>query len=136
MIRLLTYRYQLLLDCINGIERSSLRGRARDHAPLVFVSRLKLPFSLPFQTPATQAKRGEVVRSRCLGCHGFWVSTNRGPADMTENSEKVDMSDFPVHDHTQKQNGSPYFSSIVHNANGRLCQERLLRSSNFATMVT
>ena len=32
---------------------------------------------------------------------------------MTENSEKVDMSDFPVHDHTQEQNGSPYFSSIV-----------------------
>ena len=32
---------------------------------------------------------------------------------MTENSEKVDMSDFPVHDHTQEQNGGPYFSSIV-----------------------
>ena len=36
-------------------------------------------------------KRGEVVTSRCLGCHGFWISTNRGPAHMTENSKKVDM---------------------------------------------
>ena len=43
---------------------------------------------------------------------------------------------FPVHDCTQEQNGSPYFSSIVQNADGRLCQERLLRSRNFATMVT
>ena len=34
------------------------------------------------------------------------------------------------------QNGSPYFSSIVRNGNGRLCQERVLRSRNFATMVT
>ena len=32
---------------------------------------------------------------------------------MTENSEKVDMSDFPVHDYTQEQNGSPYFSSMI-----------------------
>ena len=32
---------------------------------------------------------------------------------MTENSKKVDMYDFPVHDYTQKQNGSPYFSSII-----------------------
>ena len=32
---------------------------------------------------------------------------------MRENSEKVDMYDFPVHDYTQEQNGSPYFSSIV-----------------------
>ena len=29
------------------------------------------------------------------------------------NSEKVDMHDFPVHDYTQEQNDSPYFSSIV-----------------------
>ena len=51
--------------------------------------------------------RGEVVTSRSLGCIGFRISTNRGPADMTENSEKVDMYDFPVHDYTQEQNGSP-----------------------------
>ena len=32
---------------------------------------------------------------------------------MTVNSKKVDMYDFPVHDYTQEQNGSPYFSSII-----------------------
>ena len=32
---------------------------------------------------------------------------------MTENSKKVDMYDFPVHDYTQEQNGSPYFSSTI-----------------------
>ena len=46
------------------------------------------------------------------------------------------MYDFHVHDCTQEQNSSPYFSSIVQQHNGRLYQERLLRSRNFATMVT
>ena len=40
------------------------------------------------------------------------------------------MYDFPVQDCTQEQNSNPYFSS------GRLCQGRLLRSRNFATMAT
>ena len=53
-------------------------------------------------------------------------------------SEKNDMYDFPAHDCTRKQNDSPYFSSIVKfdNANGRLYQERMLRSRNFAAMTT
>ena len=42
---------------------------------------------------------------------------------------------FPVHHYTPKQNGSPYFPS-VDKANGRLCQERLLRFGNFATVAT
>ena len=42
------------------------------------------------------------------------------------------LCDFPVHGCTREQNGSPYFSSIV----WRLCQERLLRSRNFATIIT
>ena len=52
-------------------------------------------------------------------------------------NEKIVMYDFPVHNCTQQQNGSPCF--IFHfwdNANGRLCKERLLRSRNFSTMVT
>ena len=28
-------------------------------------------------------------------------------------NEKIDMYDIPVHDCTQEQNGSPYFSSII-----------------------
>ena len=32
---------------------------------------------------------------------------------MAEKNEKIDMFDFAVHDCTQEQNGSPYFSSIV-----------------------
>ena len=45
------------------------------------------------------------------------------------------MYDFPVHDYIQEQNGSPYFV-LFQQCNGRLYQERLLRSTNFATMVT
>ena len=37
---------------------------------------------------------------------------------MKENREKVDMYDFPVHDYTQEQNGSPYSISNFDNANG------------------
>ena len=54
-----------------------------------------------------------VVTSCCFGCHCFCISTNCGPADRTENSKKVDMYDFPVHDYTQEQNSSPYFSSTI-----------------------
>ena len=32
---------------------------------------------------------------------------------MVGKNEKIDMYDFPVHDCTEEQNGSPYFSSIV-----------------------
>ena len=38
------------------------------------------------------------------------------------------MRDFPVLDCAQEQNGNPYFHRS--HANGRLCQERLLRSGN------
>ena len=36
---------------------------------------------------------------------------------MAAKNEKIDINDFPLHDYTQEQNGSPYFSSIV-----RLCK--------------
>ena len=36
-----------------------------------------------------------------------------GPANIAEKNEKIDMYEFPVHDCTQEQNGSPCFSSIV-----------------------
>ena len=37
---------------------------------------------------------------------------------MKESSKNVDMYDFPVHDFTQEQNGSPYSISTFDNANG------------------
>ena len=43
----------------------------------------------------------------------FWISTNRGPANMAEKYEKINTYDFLVYDCTQEQNGSPYFSSIL-----------------------
>ena len=58
-------------------------------------------------------QRKEVVMSRCHGSNIFWILTKRGPANMAEKTEKVDMHDFPVHDCTHEQNGSPYFSSII-----------------------
>ena len=51
--------------------------------------------------------------------------------------EKIDMYDVPLHYCTQEQNGSPLtFLWSFDNANGHLCQERVLRSRNFDTMVT
>ena len=58
----------------------------------------------------------------------FVELNKRCPASMAEKS-KICMYDFPVQDYTQEQNSNPYLSS------GRLCQGRLLRSRNFATMV-
>ena len=52
-------------------------------------------------------------------------------------NEKIVMYDFPMHNCTKQQNGSPcFFFHFWDNANGRLCKERLLRSRNFSTMVT
>ena len=50
--------------------------------------------------------------------------------------EKIDMYDFSVSDCAQEQNGSHKLLSLFEKANGRLCQERLLRPRNLATIVT
>ena len=42
--------------------------------------------------------------------------------------EKIDMYDFSVSDCAQEQNGSHNLLSLFEKANGRLCQERLLRT--------
>ena len=59
----------------------------------------------------------------------FLDLNNLVPVNMAEKkkNEKVVMYDFPVQDCTQKQNGSPFFFPSFDNANGRLCQERLLK---------
>ena len=49
-------------------------------------------------------------------------------------TKKLNMYDFPVHDYIQEQNSSPYFV-LFQQCNGRLYQERLLRSTK-VTMVT
>ena len=58
----------------------------------------------------------------------FLDLNNLGPVNLAEKkNEKVVMYDFPVQDCTQKQNGIPFFFPSFDNANGRLCQERLLK---------
>ena len=73
-------------------------------------------------------------------CHRSKISRSqrsRGPVNMAEKkNEKNGLYNFRVYECTREQNGSPYFCSIVRNVNGRLCQERLSRSRNFATMLT
>ena len=54
---------------------------------------------------------------------------------MTE--KEVDMYDFPVHDCTQEQNGSPYFSSIVRRYRWpSLYVKETVEIRSFTTMVT
>ena len=52
-----------------------------------------------------------------------------------ESIEDIDRYDFPVHYCTQEQKGSHSFLRSFDNGNDRCCQERLLRSRNFDTMV-
>ena len=58
-------------------------------------------------------QREEVVMPRCHGSKIFWILTKRGPANMAEKTEKVDMHYFPVYDCIYEKNGNPYFSSII-----------------------
>ena len=86
--------------------------------------------------------RGKSLRHVAMVAKNSGSQQNRGLAKMAEQNEKKDSHDlceFPVHDFvTQDQNSSPLFFhlSSFDNANGFLCKERLLRSRNFATMVT
>ena len=80
----------ILLKEVYALFRSQ-NAEDSNHCKLVFAT-------ATFSLKPILEYRGEVVTSRFLGCHGFWISTNRGPADMTENSKKVDMHNFPVHD--------------------------------------
>ena len=50
--------------------------------------------------------------------------------------DNIDKYDFPVHDCTRSKTVAQTFLPSFDNANGRFCQEKLLRSRNFATMVT
>ena len=84
--------------------------------------------------------RKELVTSRC---HGRKISRYQQTVVMQtwhgrkiKKKEKIiDMYDLPVYDCIQEKNVSPYFSSIVLKSNARLCQGRLLTSTNLATMV-
>ena len=70
-------------------------------------------------------------------CHGSKISgssTNCCAVNMSK-KEKIDIYDFPVHDCTQGQNDSPYFSSIVSQGNGPSLSTNIVESRNFATMV-
>ena len=73
-------------------------------------------------------------------CHRSKFSRSQrssGPENMAEKkNEKSDLYDFPVHDCTRNKTVAHPFLPSFDNANGRLCQERLSRSRNFATMVT
>ena len=64
-------------------------------------------------------------------CHRSKISRSqrsRGPVNMAEKkNEKNGLYNFRVYECTREQR-------TFDNANGRLCQEKLLRSRNFATM--
>ena len=77
-----------------------------------------------------------------ISCHvtltwyeNIWISANRGSANtcMSEKRKKTDTYDFPEHDCAQDKMMAHIFLSSFDN--GRLCEERLLRSINFAAMV-
>ena len=52
---------------------------------------------------------------------------------MADKRKKMDMYDFPEHDCTRSKTVAHTFIPSLDNANGRLRQERLFRSRNFAT---
>ena len=50
---------------------------------------------------------------------------------MTESSKKADMYDFPVHDYTLEQNGSPYFSSVIRQCKWPSLSKKIVVIQNF-----
>ena len=65
----------------------------------------------------------------------FWISTNRGPANVAEKKTKPCLTFLCMTVLWNKTVVDAFLPSFD-NKNGRLCQERLLRSRNHATMVT
>ena len=74
-------------------------------------------------------------RRRLSRCHGSKISGSQQTVVLADKkNEKIDMYDFPVHDCTQEQNGSPYFSSIDRQRKWPSLLF-LLTCKNFAVMV-
>ena len=65
----------------------------------------------------------------------LWISTNRGPANMAEKTIKMTCMTFLCIIALRKKTVAHTFLPSLDNANGLLCQERLLRSRNFATIL-
>ena len=59
--------------------------------------------------------------------------SNRRSANMADKRKKMDMYDFPEHDCARNKTVAHTCIPSLDNANGRLRQERLFRSRNFAT---
>ena len=70
-------------------------------------------------------------------CHGSKISGSQLMVVLQtcQKKEKINIYDFPVHDCTQGQNGSPYFSSIVSQGNRPSLSRNIVESRNVATMV-
>ena len=70
-------------------------------------------------------------------CHGSKISGSQLMVVLQtcQKKEKINIYDFPVHDCTQGQNGSPYFSSIVSQGNRPSLSRNIVESRNFSTMV-
>ena len=61
-------------------------------------------------------------------CHGRKISGSRQTVVQQiwqKKSENIYIYDFPAHDCAEEQNVNPQFSSIIDNANDRLCQEEI-----------
>ena len=59
--------------------------------------------------------------------------SNRRSANMADKRKQMDMYDFPEHDCTRNKTVAHTFIPSLDNPNGRLRQERLFSSRNFAT---
>ena len=63
---------------------------------------------------------------------------NHGPVDIAEKkkNEKIDMYDFPVLYGTKKQNGRPYFSSVVRQCQWPSLSRQIVQIHNFCCNLT
>ena len=95
-----------------------------------------LPFPYRDKVFAQQHYKGRLNRMEKIIPHvamvaTFQTSTNCG----LQIWQKIGMYDFTVHDCTQNKTVAHTFLPLLDNANSDLCQERLFRSRNCATMV-
>ena len=83
--------------------------------------------------------RGKSLRHVAMVAKNSGSQQNRGLANMAEQNEKIGMtcvSFLCMILSLRIKTIAHAFLSSFDNANGFLCKERLLRSRNFATMVT
>ena len=96
-----------------------------NHASLVLGARLS---GAKIKVFKHNGKNSSSSLSLVVGCPRYREETSLHHMSMVSCKYDRNISDFPVHDCTQKQNGSPYFSSIVQQCKWPFLSRKIIES--------